>query len=45
MDETVTDCIKRLVSQEALGGHDEPDPDFDDDHPSISARDRNGGLV
>lgn len=42
-DETVTDCIKRLVRQEALGSRDEPDPD--DDHPSFSARDRNRGLV
>ena len=41
--ETTTECIKRLVRQEALGSRDEPDPD--DDHPSLSARDRNGGLV
>lgn len=42
-DETITECIKRLVRQEALGSRDEPDPD--DDHPSLSARDRNGGMV
>ena len=42
-DETITECIKRLVRQEALGSNDEPDPD--DDHPSLSARDRNRGLV
>lgn len=41
--ETVTECIKRLVRLEALGSRDEPDPD--DDHPSLSARDRNRGLV
>lgn len=44
-DESITECIKRLVRQEALGSHDEPDPDDDDDHPSLSARDRNRGLV
>jgi hypothetical protein len=42
-DESITECIKRLVRQEALGDRDEPDPD--DDHPSLSARDRNRGLV
>ena len=42
-DESVTECIKRLVRQEALGIRDEPDPD--DDHPSLSARDRNRGLL
>ena len=46
-DESITECIKRLVRQEALGSCDEPDPDdFDfDSHPSLSARERNGGLV
>ena len=43
--ESITECIKRLVRQEALGGNDEPDPDDDDDHPSLSAWDRNRGLV
>lgn len=43
-DETITECIKRLVRQEALGINDEPDPD-DGDHPSLSARERNRGLV
>ena len=44
-DESITECIKRLVRQEALGSSDEPDPDTGDDHPSLSARDRNRGLL
>ena len=42
-DESITECIKRLVRQEALGSHDEPDPD--DDHPSLTAQDRNPYLT
>lgn len=43
--ESVTECIKRLVRDAALGDDRYEPDDFDNDlHPSLSARQRNPGL-
>lgn len=45
-DESITECIKRLVREAALGDDGYEPDDFDDydRHPSMTARERNPGL-